>query len=199
MNIDNDPAFPIDLGCDHYLRYASWTPNRELYKHYDDKPDTERFAAVIRHKRVNKKGSYYSGKWCQMTIVIDGPVQRDILPRGPKWRVESWEPLTIENIIECRCGDSGYIRGGKWMSEKVKVRIFVAVDPRGMWAASGWSREDGTVDDEAVMDMALDLIDPGEARYWVEAELPLPSVPVVEGEVKAAGGWVKKENEEDEK
>lgn len=64
------------------------------------------------------------------------------------------------------------------MSETIKVRIAVAVDPRGGWCAAGWGTDEKG-DNKRAMDMALDGVGEGEARYWVEVVLPLPSVPVV--------------------
>lgn len=52
----------------------------------------------------------------------------------------------------------------------VKVRIAVAVDPKGAWNASGWSGATNKV----AMDCAVDVVESGEARYWLEAELPIP-------------------------
>ncbi len=60
----------------------------------------------------------------------------------------------------------------------VKVRIAVAVDKSGKWNASGWG-EGMTHADEEAMDIAVGDIDEGEARYWVEAELPIPEVETV--------------------
>ncbi len=64
----------------------------------------------------------------------------------------------------------------------VKVRVAVAVDPSGKWSAAGWSRE-GTPDEGAAMDLVLESVDEGEARYWIEAELPLPGTVTFKGEV----------------
>ncbi len=69
----------------------------------------------------------------------------------------------------------------------VKVRVAVAVDPSGKWSAAGWSREDGTPDEGAAMDVVLESVDEGEARYWIEAELPLPGTVTFKGEIKRDG------------
>lgn len=75
----------------------------------------------------------------------------------------------------------------KTSSEKqrtVTVRIAVAVDPSGRWNASGWSNATtGQPEEGAAMDLAIEGVDEGEARYWVEATLPLPSSQVVRGTV----------------
>jgi hypothetical protein len=62
----------------------------------------------------------------------------------------------------------------------VKVRIAVAVDRDGVWHAAGWG-SGGVPATDAAMDIAVEAIGPGEARYWVTAELPVP------GEVEFAG------------
>jgi hypothetical protein len=61
----------------------------------------------------------------------------------------------------------------------VKVRIAVAVDPSGSWNASGWLNADGRE-----LDLLMDDMGVGGAFYWVTAELPIPSVQEVAGEVE---------------
>jgi hypothetical protein len=61
----------------------------------------------------------------------------------------------------------------------VKVRVAVAVDPSGKWSALGWSGET----DKSVMASCVEHLEEGEARYWLEAELPVPEVPVIRAEV----------------
>jgi hypothetical protein len=63
----------------------------------------------------------------------------------------------------------------------VQVRIAVAVGPDGKWNASGWS-EGGIA---AMMDIAVDGVDAGEARYWLTATLPVPEAQTVRAEVEA--------------
>lgn len=62
------------------------------------------------------------------------------------------------------------------MSEKVKVRIAVAVDDSGTWNACGWGGPTRTVSDEDKMGLAIEPVGTGERRYWLEAELDLPTV-----------------------
>lgn len=62
---------------------------------------------------------------------------------------------------------------------KVKVRIAVAVDPSGDWNSAGW--ESGSDDDK--MGIACETVASGEARYWLEAELDIPTATVVEASV----------------
>lgn len=72
------------------------------------------------------------------------------------------------------------------MSKTVKVRIAVAVDPTGRWAAHGWvDAEDGFM-----MDLAVDSVEAGEARYFVEAELEAPEAQTIEAEVEKTAATV---------
>ena len=65
----------------------------------------------------------------------------------------------------------------------VKVRIAVAVDHYGNWNASGWLNHDGKIAEGEAMDIAIDGVNEGEAKYWVEAELPIPEPQVFTGSV----------------
>lgn len=68
----------------------------------------------------------------------------------------------------------------------VRVRIAVAVDPEGRWNACGWNRDDGSVaPDKDKMEAAREMVDEGEARYWLEADLPIPTESTVEARVVA--------------
>lgn len=55
---------------------------------------------------------------------------------------------------------------------KVKVRIAVAVDVKGQWNSCGWS---GARSDADKMELCVETLEDGESRYWLEAELALPS------------------------
>jgi hypothetical protein len=70
------------------------------------------------------------------------------------------------------------------MAETVKVRIAVSVDPTGRWWTCGWGI--GTkYEPHAHVDVA-DALAPGEARYWLTAELPIPETPEIEASVEEA-------------
>lgn len=62
--------------------------------------------------------------------------------------------------------------------QTVKVRIAVVVDPTGDWSSAGWPGSDADK-----MNLAADPLNEGEARYWLEAELPVPTVNTVQAEV----------------
>ena len=66
---------------------------------------------------------------------------------------------------------------------KVKVRIAVAVGTNGEWNAMGWSS--GETSDSEKMSLCVEVIDSGEARYWLEAELDVPEAPTVQASVTA--------------
>lgn len=69
----------------------------------------------------------------------------------------------------------------------VKVRIAVAVDPKGRWyamGAPGFPRNHG----ELLETVDMDQCGPNEALFWVTAELPIPEVQEVEGEFQQTPG-----------
>lgn len=72
------------------------------------------------------------------------------------------------------------------MSKRVKVRVAVAVDPSGNWAAYGFSRTDDSPADKEAWEVVLDIVEDGEARYWVTAELPVPEMVETAGAVESA-------------
>jgi hypothetical protein len=63
----------------------------------------------------------------------------------------------------------------------IKVRIACVINERGKWSASGWKTKD-----QAMMDVAVDMLDEGgnESRFWITAELPIPEVSEVAGRVE---------------
>ena len=58
---------------------------------------------------------------------------------------------------------------------KIKVRVAIAVDGTGAWNACGWGGPDSTAVDSEKMGLAVDGVANGEARYWLEAEVDLPT------------------------
>ena len=70
---------------------------------------------------------------------------------------------------------------------KYRIRIAVAIAPKGTWNAAGWGnvlKEDSN--DQEAMDLAVDSTEEGERRYFVEAEIELPEASVVVGIVESA-------------
>ena len=58
---------------------------------------------------------------------------------------------------------------------KTKVRVALAIDATGAWNACGWGGPESTAQDSEKMGIAVDGVKDGEARYWIEAEVDLPT------------------------
>lgn len=76
------------------------------------------------------------------------------------------------------------------MSATVKVKIAVAVDPQGRWYAHGsGDAASGLLypqnHNELLETVDIDQCGPNEALFWVSAELPVPAIQEVAGEVQA--------------
>lgn len=69
----------------------------------------------------------------------------------------------------------------------VKCRIALAVDPRGEWNACGWGNGWSKASDVSKMLLAAEPLEPLAANYWVEVEVPVPTVPTICAEAKEAG------------
>lgn len=67
----------------------------------------------------------------------------------------------------------------KPQGKTVRVKVAVAVDKNGKWVASGHAN----TPDEMNMASCIDFVDPGEAHYWLTADLPIPEEMTVEAEV----------------
>ena len=63
--------------------------------------------------------------------------------------------------------------------ELKRVRIALAVDSRGEWSSAGWSQ----ADDDTLMDLAVESLMDGEARFWVEVDVPVPMATVLQGRI----------------
>ena len=63
--------------------------------------------------------------------------------------------------------------------EKVKGKIALAVDPKGTWNACGWA----DAKDEVAMGLAVDSVEDGEARYWIEFEVFIPEEKTLKGKI----------------
>jgi hypothetical protein len=99
----------IDLGHDHHLRFFCWAPDRDLNPQWVDYPDVPKAGALVRHPDAH-------GGTCESAINFDLPETRHLFQAQHVWQVQSWEPLTVSPSLLCkRCGDHGFIRGGKWV------------------------------------------------------------------------------------
>jgi hypothetical protein len=98
-----------DIGHNHYFRFLSWKPDRDLNPQYDGIPDIDKCGGIIHHKSND-------GTWCASAIHFDTEDVRKVFKPDHLWKVESWEPLTLSPSLLCRrCGDHGFIRDGKWI------------------------------------------------------------------------------------
>lgn len=59
--------------------------------------------------------------------------------------------------------------------DEIKVRLAVAVDRNGKYCAGGYN----TMTDENAFDCIIDELEPGEARYYIEATLRKPKLSVL--------------------
>jgi hypothetical protein len=98
----------MDLGDNHWLRFTSWKPDRELNPQYEGFPDIERLGAIMTHKTPN-------GIECEGSIFFDSEVTRKFFESRDRWTVESWEPLTLMPSVLCHCGDHGFVHKGRWV------------------------------------------------------------------------------------
>lgn len=69
------------------------------------------------------------------------------------------------------------------MPRTIKVRIPVAVDPKGRWYAYGTATYPNN-HGELLEVTDFDVVGPNEALYWVTAELAVPEITDVAGEVE---------------
>lgn len=77
------------------------------------------------------------------------------------------------------------------MAQTIKVRIAVAVDPKGRWYAGGSGSDEYQYPknhDELLEVVDIDQCGPNEALFWITAELPVPEVREVAGEVAESEG-----------
>jgi hypothetical protein len=99
----------IDLGHDHSIRITVWDPDLDL------NPTLRRFSdqfpakigGIVEHKMPD-------GSYCEGSITFDVPLAREFF-KGPYWKVESWDPLTLSPSLRCHCGDHGFIQKGQWV------------------------------------------------------------------------------------
>lgn len=76
------------------------------------------------------------------------------------------------------------------MAKTVKVRIPVAIDPKGRYYAHQWSTDASGLGVETMGHLLeltdYDTIGPGEVIHWLTAELPVPEPVEVQAEVETA-------------
>jgi hypothetical protein len=107
----------VDLGCGHWLRFTSWSPDRQLNPHFAGIPDVEKYGGIVRHATLpsDTSASCLETGWCEGAVTFAGEAQRKLSPAATTWDVLSGEPLTLSPSLLCHCGDHGYIRDGRWV------------------------------------------------------------------------------------
>ena len=107
----------IDLGHGHVLRFASWSPDRELNPQYEGLPDVEKCTALGRHplRPGDRQVHCRERGYCEGAATLDSEVTRRLFDGSALWQVLSWEPLTLQPSLLCHCGDHGLIQDGRWV------------------------------------------------------------------------------------
>lgn len=101
----------VDIGHDHAIRFASWSPDRELNPQYAGVPDIPRVCVMVKHNKPD--GTPCIGSAAH----LDLPGVREVFGERAVWQVVSMEPLHLEPSLLCmNCGDHGFIREGKWVA-----------------------------------------------------------------------------------
>lgn len=68
---------------------------------------------------------------------------------------------------------------------KHKIRIAGAIDPKGAWAVCGYGKVGHPkFDKELRDDLFVDDLENGEKYFFIEAEIELPEVETIQGEIK---------------
>lgn len=116
------PADAIDIGHDHFIRFANWEPDRSILANaelYANVPDLKPCGVTIWHKRRSGKSSS-PNNWCCGHVNFDLPNNPF---KGHVWQVHSLDPLDLSPSILCKapdeqgivCGDHGFIKQGRWV------------------------------------------------------------------------------------
>jgi len=109
----------LDVGDDHFVKFTTWSPDRELNPQYAEYPDVEKWGLIIDHPHKNPAvGPVFPGRRCRGAVTFDGPVQQALVDGRARWQVISLEPETLEIApsVLCMCGDHGFIRNGRWVA-----------------------------------------------------------------------------------
>lgn len=88
----------IDLGGGFAYRFYVWSPDRKLNPQYEGVPDLDPAGIIL-----------------TCAHGVEGGVSFEGLPgEGPRWTVESLDPLTLSPSIDTGCCH-GFIREGRWV------------------------------------------------------------------------------------
>lgn len=100
----------VDIGHDHAIQFASWSPDRQLNPQYADVPDIPRITVMVKHNKPDGTPCIGSAAY------LDLPGVRELVGEKAVWQVVSMEPLHLEPSLLCMsCSDHGFIRGGAWI------------------------------------------------------------------------------------
>lgn len=98
----------IDLG--HGVSYSKfqWSPDRDLNPQYEGIPDIE-WAGITVYFESGTDNE------CAGGVTFDSMAAAG--HKGPMWKVESYDPLTLSPSIACRTHSHhhGFIQSGRWV------------------------------------------------------------------------------------
>lgn len=100
----------LNLGNNHWFGFVQWAPDRQLNPQYDGIPDVAKYGGFHIHPKPDGNG------YCMGSITFESETANKIDAGRPKWKVESWEPLTLSPSLLCRsCNSHGFIQNGQWV------------------------------------------------------------------------------------
>lgn len=108
------PEGSIDLGNGIYMRWLSFSPDRDLNPHLAHLSDNDKTGIIVGHVHED-------GEICEGAVLFDTPENHRGEEGRPLWQVESLDPLTISPSIlmspdKGGCGLHGWVREGRWVS-----------------------------------------------------------------------------------
>lgn len=103
----------IDIGEGHAVRAFGWMPDRAAQPELADLAHVQFAGLTLVHTQSD-------GSMCVSRIHFAGPHAARAWPEVTNlWQVESWDPLTIRESLQCSapgCTDQGHITGGRWVA-----------------------------------------------------------------------------------
>lgn len=105
----DDDYFTIDLGNDHWAHFVGHG-GEGITQNGQPVPWTEKYGLSVIHRCAKTESG-----WDEGFVTFDIPENTEGDAR-PKWKVESWDPLTLSpSLLQRGCGDHGFVRDGKWV------------------------------------------------------------------------------------
>jgi hypothetical protein len=107
------PDGAVDLGDGHWVTWFVWSPDRDLNPQHVGLDDLDPAGVIVWHQAR----TLADDAECKGAVTFTPPgTHRHLFAGRPTWEVESLDPLTISPSVLCRrCGDHGFIRGGRWV------------------------------------------------------------------------------------